>query len=361
MSIVRETPGKDGLKIEVVVDGEPVSSLVLSDRRMRIGHVAVRCGGIGAVETKPEHRLKGYASRAMERAVEVMRREGFHLSALFGIADFYHRFGYVSCLVECESTVTARDAQDAEARFDVRDMEPGDMPIIAGICEARKVLRTGSMVRDPTTWTGFRWSPHWHMQVKAFVAVDGDRIVGYVAYDPETKQLIVGEVGYTTPAVFSTLLAHMARLAVERQAEQIHLFMPPDDPFLEYCHRYGCKTELTYSRDAEGLGRIIDQEGLLRMLRPHFERQLAAGGMAHWQGALVVRTELGEHQVQFGRGGPSTTLAVPQWMLAQLLLGYRSIADVLLEAAAQTSTEMLAVLTLLFPPGYPYVWAADRF
>jgi predicted acetyltransferase len=359
--MLRETSDEQCLKIEVVMDGEPVSGLVLSDLRMRIGHVAVRCGGIGAVETKPEHRLKGYASLAMERALEVMRREGFHLSALFGIADFYHRFGYVSCLVECESTVSARDAKDAEVRFDVRDLTPSDAPVIARMCEARQALRTGSIVRDPETWTGFHWGPHWSMQVEAFVAVDDDRIVGYTAYDSKTEELVVGEVGYTTPAAFGTLLAHMAQLAVDRHADQIRLFLPPDEPFLEYCHRYGCKTELTYSRDANGLARIIDQEGLLDALHPHFEQRLWSGGLGRWQGSVTVSTELGEHRIQFGRGGPDMTLTVPQWMLAQLLLGYRSIADVLLETAAQTSTEMLAVLNLLFLPGYPYVWAADRF
>ncbi len=359
--MLRERSDPNVHVIEVLVGKEPVSSLVLHDLWMRIGRTPVRCAGIGAVQTRPEHRLKGYASRAMVRAVEVMHEKGFHLSALFGIADFYHRFGYSSGLVECESTVLARDAQDAEAQLEVRAFRPEDASAVAEMSEARQAWRTGSIVRDPAVWKGFRWSPHWSEHVEAFIVIDGRQIVGYAAYDPKAEQLVVGEVGYAGPAVFGTLLSHLAQAALDRRAEQIHLFLPPDDLFLEYCHRFGCKTELTYSRDAEGLVRVVNQEGLLRALHPHFAERLHAGGLGGWQGTLVVRTDLGESQIQFGSGGPSFTLAVPQWMLAQLLLGYRSVTDVLLESAAQLSTEVLLVLNLLFPAGYPYVWAADRF
>lgn len=359
--MLRETPCELGHRLELIAGSEIVSSLEVYNLEMRIGGVRVRCGGVGAVHTSPEHRLKGYATRVMERAVHVMQREGYHLSALFGIADFYHRFGYASCLVECESTVSARDALDTQARFATREFRVSDAPVIASLCEAEQARRTGSIVRKPATWKGFRWSSHWSERVDAFVVVDGDVILGYAAYDPRPSHFVVGEVGYVGPVVFSTLLSRLAQMAVQRKEDQLRMFLPPDSLFLEYCHRYGCRTEITYSRDSDGMGRLLDQKGTLELLYPLLAHRLAAGGLGGWGGTLVVCTELGTDRLCFGEGGPTATLAVPQWMLAQVLLGYRSVADVLLESVYQAAPDVLAALNLMFPTGYPYIWAADRF
>ena len=75
----------------------------------------------------------------------------------------------------------------------------------------------------------------------------------------------------------------------------------------------------------------------------------------------VQSTDLGEDRLGFGQGGQTITLTVPQWMLAQLILGYRSVADVLVESVTPVESEIVSILDVLFPVGHPYVWIADRF
>src|SRR5688572_2437017 len=87
-----------GWRIEVMEGGEWASRLWIVDKDMRIGGAAVRIGGISSVETPERHRGKGLASRAMEAALRLMEREGYHATILHGIPDFYHRFGYVPCM-----------------------------------------------------------------------------------------------------------------------------------------------------------------------------------------------------------------------------------------------------------------------
>ena len=72
---------------------------------MYVGGAVVTCGGIGGVGTDREHRNRGYARTVLADALEYMTDQGMHLSALFGIPDFYHRFGYAAGLA-CATVLT---------------------------------------------------------------------------------------------------------------------------------------------------------------------------------------------------------------------------------------------------------------
>ena len=76
------------------LDGQQVSRVVIVPMLMRIGAAVVRMDGIGGVGTEEEFRNRGYSRRVMETAVEQMRRGDAALSTLFGIEDFYQKFGY---------------------------------------------------------------------------------------------------------------------------------------------------------------------------------------------------------------------------------------------------------------------------
>src|SRR3954469_12901323 len=78
------------------LDGQKASRVVIVPMLMRLGAAVVRMDGIGGVETEEEHRNRGYSRRVMETAVEMMRAGDAALSTLFGIEDFYHKFGYAT-------------------------------------------------------------------------------------------------------------------------------------------------------------------------------------------------------------------------------------------------------------------------
>jgi len=361
MISICHTPFGVGTKVELLVGDKPVSSLEIFDLKMRIGDVAVRLGGIGGVQTVREYRLKGYARRLLEHSVSFMREQGYHLSALFGITDFYHKFGFASALVQAESSVATRDAEAAVARYELREFSREDARPVAEMYEAMHGQRTASIVRDPSTWKGFAKGTRWNDQVAGFVVVSQGRIIGYASYDLDPWRCALGEVGYRDPSVFSTLLAGAAKLALERRAERIYIYTPPDDPFLTYCRRYGCETKVSYARCSGGMARIINQGGLLGLLHPLFVRRLRAAGREDWSGVFVFRTDLGEDRLCFGTSGNELLVQMPQWMLAQLLLGYRSVSDALFETEAHVDEEAVPILEALFPQGYPYIWISDRF
>jgi len=359
--ILRRTPSERGIKIELMLQGAAVSRVSVIDLDMRIGDASVRCGGIGDVYTERAHRRKGYARRVLEESLAFMVQEGYHLSALFGIPDLYSKFGFAPALIESRCTVATRDAETAQSHYAVRAVQPQDMPAIAEMYERMRVARTASVVRKPATWAGFPVGSRWSDRVSTIAVVDKDKLIGYAAYESDPRHCTVTEIGYLDGSVFSTLLAAVARIAVERRVERIVFGGPPDDPFLQYCHRYGCEIEIVYPRNRNGMARIIDQPALLEAIYPLFLRRLQRAGLADWSGVIALSTDLGTDHLRFGSSGEELAVEMPQWMLAQLLLGYRSVEDALLDSRAHIDEEAIPALRAIFPQGYPYIWRADRF
>ena len=83
-----------------IEDEEQVSGLGLREFQMRFGSAQLKMGGIEGVNTKEEHRNKGYSRRVMEVTMTFMAENGYDVSMLFGIRDFYHKFGYATVIPE---------------------------------------------------------------------------------------------------------------------------------------------------------------------------------------------------------------------------------------------------------------------
>ncbi|MCD6520081.1 MAG: GNAT family N-acetyltransferase [Anaerolineae bacterium] len=359
MVTIRHTPTDHGTKIELLVDAQVASGLEIWDLTMRVGPVGFRCGGIGGVFTQRPYRMRGYARRVLEDSIAFMRQEGYVLSALFGIPNFYTKFGFASALVNSTVTVKVRHVEGVKPRYAVRPLREEDIRAVAEIYEALNARRTGTAVRDPATWKGFRRGTNWSSRFDAFVVLDGERIVGYGQYNLDPWNFGIGEIGYRDPSVFSTLLAEATRLAWERRLEEFSFYLPLDDPFVEYCCRYGCEIKITYPHNGGGMVRVIDQQALFVGLEPLWRERLE-GYAGDW-GSLSIVTDLGEGRIPLGTAGPTLRVEMPQPVFTQLLMGYRRVQDVLEEPGVQIAEEAIPLLDRLFPRGYPYMYVADRF
>jgi len=341
------------------MDGDQrLSYLRVIDLPLRVDSAVVSCGGIGGVGTPREHRNNGYARCVLDDSMAFMREAGYHLSALFGIEGFYSRWGFGPAIVDCEGQIMTRYAERAEARMPARAFRPGDAPAVAVIYEQSHTHHTGSVVRDPATWAGFRFGTRWSDRVDTFVVLQDEEVVGYACYDLDPHRASLAEVGASTPLAYSTIVAEAARIAWERRLAYITVHTAPDDPFLKYCRRYGVEVKVVYPCQENGLARVINQTGLLETLRPVLARRLAAYG---WEGTLQVTTDLGTDRLSFGNGRQEVAVEFPQWILAQLVLGYRSVDDAAFETGARIPERALPVLRILFPEGYPCVNWPDRF
>src|SRR5437868_6051335 len=90
-----EQPSGD-TRAELRVDGRSVSRIFIVPFTLRVGAATLQMDGIGGVETEKEHRRRGYSRRVLEATVEWMRQRDAALSMLYGIPDFYPKFGYAT-------------------------------------------------------------------------------------------------------------------------------------------------------------------------------------------------------------------------------------------------------------------------
>ena len=323
-----------------------VSRLYVRDRQMRIGCAQVRMAGIGAVWTDPKCRKQGHMRATMDYLVRFMRDEGFDVSLLFGITDFYPRWGYATMIPEHRLVIPA--TVRATSKLKVRAFRRGDMPAILGIYNALNALRTGSIVRPPFPEDGFPKGVHWFSKAGLTVVEDEDgAVVGYVAYDtaeardedqprkPIRDRVDVAEVGASDPRAYDAILKHLGVLAARGGAEHITAWVPVDDPFALHCRSYGAEHRVSTRPDGDAMLCIVNLPQFLAKLEPELSRRVAGRGLS---GSLRIRTDRGAANLKVSNAGvrvvkrladPDATFALEQWKLLQLIFGYRTLVDVL--------------------------------
>jgi predicted acetyltransferase len=350
---------------EMLIDDQVVCWLTVIDYQMRIGSTSVRMAGIAGVETKYEHRKKGYMRVLFDDTLKYMTAGGYDVSLLFGIPDFYDKFGYAPCLADCKTALQTRDAERAAATApacQIRPFESADLPDILALYERANASRTGSLVRTAEHFKGFQKGTWWDQPAEAVTLLDAQgRFAGYAAWDKRADAVNVIEAESLDATLHPALLAEFARQAIAKRCGQITLHMPYDHPFVEFSRRYGCESTLKVWRNAAGMGRIMNLAGLFEKLKPELEARLAR--KMSQPVALKICGDLGETLVQLGGGAgvPTIMLDVPQYRLLQLLMGYRSVQDVLNDTSAHASEGAEPLLDAIFPRGFPYVWTTDEF
>lgn len=363
--------GNRSHKIELTVEGRSVSELQILDYDLRIGVASFKMGGIGGVETHERHRMKGYASKVLSKAVEYMAEREYDVSMLFGISDFYHRWGFTTCLPEYELTIATRNAEKASEVFSSREFESGDLESILNIYEMNNRHRSCWAVRHKDFWLPFKMGTHWDRPAKCKVIVgDGSGrgdVLGYYAYDDSRYAVRITEIGFGDVNVFEGMLCEFARMAIERRAERISVFIPPDHPFVAFCRRFGCSVSIDYPHDAEGMMRIISLRTFLRKLKPELERTMDPSPKAR---TLKVITDIGEIALSVTgsevnvAGSPDRideSINIPQGVLMQLISGFRCADEIIGDPSVRSSGGAREMLISLFKQANPHYWIADKF
>jgi predicted acetyltransferase len=372
------------------IDGEEVCHLWVIDHTMRIGSAEVRMAGIGDVYTNRAHRMKGYMRQLYGDTLAYMTAEGYDVSMLFGIPNFYTKFGYASSVPHPRVTIKTRDAEAARDADIVRDgdgagaiasrpIESRDMEAVIALYNRKNADRTGTLVRDPAQFKEFQKGTHWDTQaVSALWEDSAGTLLGYAVWDNRRTDVRIGEVEAERPDLYPTLLAAFAEQAVEKRCEQITLFLPPDHPFAEYAQRFGVVWTIEYPRYADCMMRILNQQPLVEKLLPVLDVRRASLPVRDRPDSLSLETELGittlrldGESIQAIEGAQdeanTARVVLPQDRLMQLIMGYRSIQDILtepdatLEAGTGEAQDVVSLLQGLFPRHNAFVWRPDYF
>ena len=348
-------------------DEEDVSRLWLHEYQMRFGSARLKMGGIASVGTNKEHRNKGYSRLVMEESAAFMTENGFDVAMLFGIPNFYPKFGYATVLPETWLALYTEEAQAAVSTYQIRKFEEGDVPKILSIYAANNAERTGTPLRDETRWTEFTMGSDFGTFV---ILNDAGVVIGYFVCDDTEENCILCDIGFQTIAIFETIVHFLGDRAKHIGAEQIQCSIPADHPFAIFCRRYGCQTNIYNPKNHEGMMRIINQSSTIKGITGELEKRLRRSThLSQWSGKILISTDIGQDCLGIDRGRVAHTkskanafhLEMPQDKLIQLMMGRRSIEDLAIEPDVSVTGGIIPILEILFPLGYPHVWWPDRF
>jgi predicted acetyltransferase len=348
--------------LELTAEGAVgVGGVEILDLRIWFSGVQISCGGISGVYCNEQFRGRGYARSCMEFALELQGREGKLVSLLFGIPNFYERFGFSVVMPWYGIYVPTGISGTLPSEPRMRDADFEDQRSAEYVYSELVAARVGAVVRDPQTrikpHKTARWWTHGLMRV-----LPGKRgeFRGYVWHSElGEEEFEVVEVGASDDETREQILAYLLAEACRRGKQQFVAALPPDDPFALFLRRYDAKFIVVTRASGGGMARILHFRELCSALTPVFRRRLQVFKDDLVPNRLILSVGTSEGIAELGGTGPEARVSACSSSMTKLLFGYWDCTGSLPNGV--TSTLPLEVAERLFPPSYPFMYLKDRF
>ncbi len=372
-------------------NGEIAAHTMLVPRQMQFGHSVFQASEIGVVGTLETYRGRGYATALMERALERMTERGDALSVLFGIPNFYERWGYEYAvglyLTSFESSIETELALKA-GKWDpshghlrrisnqlgirnrditVRPFDLNDLPDVMALYAEASALGHSSIARDEQTWA---WQLNYMADIgradsSSFLVAEADdgSLLAYLRlvesapvnwFRDDSCRFSVIEFAGNDPDATEALLAQAASFARDYAAERIGLYVHPDSRLMTHALARGAALR---SFTGAGFLRLNDLsltlEGLADTLKDRLDRSPYAGQAIRLQ--LSSERESGEVMLGSGKA-EAVPLEAPAADLIRLFSGWFGISN--LDSGSHL-TKQAPLLQILFPRSDSKVAIAD--
>jgi predicted acetyltransferase len=294
-----------------------------------------------------------------------MRGHGYHVSMLFGIPNFYHRFGYATTLAEYFVSMDVAELPvRGTGKYTARAVKPGDIPALQRIHRENNAGVPCSLIRSAAHFTN-KWRRIEHARV--FTNEQG-KVAGYIVAHTPDGMLDVTEAGLDSPEVAPDLLANCSAAAQEAHRPRVRFALPPEHPLAHVLARYESAHEMRLTRESGGMMTFVDVAEALENLVPEWEARATANGLSEHsaEATLVVddrpfrvRSHRGAIDVAPGPGGNKFSLSGGE--LVRLVTGYAHLEDVYGAERRLITSDGRMLLAALFPKRNPYVHLFDRF
>lgn len=378
---IRHIPLDRGVtNIALMRGDEELSRALVVPMTMHFGRVELRMDGIGGVATPEAHRHKGYSRRVLEAAIRFMTVGDAVISTLYGIPDFYPKYGFRSLGPEPVITpVHLHERNVLNDGYVERYGAQGDLQAIKRLYWDETDGTYGSLVREEGWWTWGILEAGLGPDRQEIKVVERHGVVVGYAYrasrcwwmdqwrreDPDG--LKIGEAFAIDANAADAVLASCRRWAVELETPKLQLAIPKRGRVGAAGQFQNVLVVDRYYDQAQFMGRSIGLVALMRGLAPELEaRWHRVGGSM--QGFSVTLSTEREHvtisgddegiRVRAGRSG-GVDVQLTAGAVAQLALGGFEPADFLDRLDVPLSARL--ILATLFPKHVPYIYPLDRF
>ncbi|HOJ34143.1 MAG TPA: GNAT family N-acetyltransferase [Candidatus Hydrogenedentes bacterium] len=348
----------------LTVNGEIASALRLTTDAILMGESRLKMGGLGWVSTLEKYRGKGFCSALVRDTMDYMRSNNYHVSMLFGIPEFYERFGYCTCLVDYLVEMDTAEALTFDSPFSLRLACAHDIPAISKIHNATNAAIPCSILRTTAHFKN-RWDRwrDWYC-----LADCHGKVEGYFIAHKHGTVLEVDDVGIAEPIFCAAVVGAVARIASEQGAAAIQFYVPPQHVLARYLLQFRSRHEMRIERNAGGMLTFVNVLETFENLIPEWESLLTNSVFrdAKCEFTFCVRDEVYRIRVNHGAIDVSAfpgknKITISSHDLMHLITGYRYAEDILTFAGANVAPEIHNIIMTLFPKRAPYVWRFDRF
>ena len=328
--------------------------------RMRIGTARVRVGGIGAVATDGDFRKRGFMRRTIQATFDAMHECGYDMTMLFGLRNFYHKFGYVRAWPAREYVVRVEDLPTERPQIKPRKLRSFARDDLAALYNREYARLTGTAVR-PTYRSSVRrkdWEHYGWADARG-------RTVGYVTCHRRHDKLWCYETCGDVEQALRVLGTLARRWGYrEMRFHSVH----NDHPLVKRLRRGTCSAETHYHTSGGAMIRTIKLKSALRRMQRELSRRLKRSPLAGWRGKLLVADAREKALLAVNRGRVSvvppakTRHAIRGGEeIVQLLIGTDEPEETIESAGIRLTGEARELVKVLFPAQHPMLSPWDGY
>jgi predicted acetyltransferase len=342
------------------IDAQMVTHYGVWGYDMRVGSSVIRCGGIGCVATDGEYRKRGLMAQTVPHSLKFMRDRGYDMTILFGVWDFYHRFGYTRAWNEVSWILNRKDIPADLPTIKYEQLEATPNPKIAELHNRENATVTGSAVR-PTFTRGYCL---FSGKLEVYAWKKAGRIVGHVHVNPGDR-LICHEATGNPDDILSVL----ASLAQKKQLKEIAFHsLPYNSPLARRLRQLNCRNEKQYIKSGGAMIRLMNLNSTLKKIAPELSRRLLASEFADYRGQLSISSPEGAATLNINKGKVTLDRARSSKShlkagdeIAQLLIGTDEPLEICESAKIRLTGEAARLVPVLFPNQHPQLHNGDRY
>lgn len=343
-----------------------VAALRLTTDTIRVGEARLKTGGLGWIATDGAWRRRGIISRVLDDTFRHLQEQRYHMSMLFGVSEYYRRWGFAPALTEYLVTVDSRlpGKRGPAASLKLRRVKPGDIGALQRLHGLTDGETACSLIR-----TQAHVANRWRQWEQVQVLTDGQgKVTAYFRGARQGDAYLVDEAGTADDAACAAVLRTVAEQARAAAAPRISLALAPAHPLILAARRQPWWGATETDDEPSGMLSLVNPIETLESMIPDWESRLVASALArtHAEVTLVtgrtawrVRAHHGAVDVSAGAGINKITVSAQE--LVQLIVGFAELDEILAAKRRIVSAEGMALLREMFPKRQPYVWALDRF
>ena len=343
-----------------------------SPSRVPASPSALRLAGIGIVATHRDYRGHGYMARVAEACVDGLASAGYDVTLLFGIRNFYHRFGYTPAWAEPTWKLQWKNLPTEPPKWPIAEFS-GDVAKLAGFYNRENSDVTGTIVRPgylrnraPKEFRIVTWSEGKSAgsgRTGYLITQTSDDVLDYVDG--------AGDTGQT--------LRVLAQIAAAERSQQVRFRgLPWHGKLAAALRLLNCSVEEDYVPNGSAMIRTVNLSSTLSKISPVLAARLATSRFATWRGELslsdgresgVLRVSPGtvtfEPDANAGRRrkpkltGENRVQANDHF--ARLIIGGGDPLEIAVQAGFVMKGEAPDLLSAMFPAQRPSIPTWDRF